>query len=48
MKYADLRDFMSQLEAMGELRRLDEPVSPKLELTAIGDKLLRSAGPALL
>jgi 4-hydroxy-3-polyprenylbenzoate decarboxylase len=48
MKYADLRDFMAQLEAMGELRKLAEPVSPHLELTAIGDKLLRSGGPALL
>jgi 4-hydroxy-3-polyprenylbenzoate decarboxylase len=48
MKYADLRDFMAQLEAQGELRKLAEPVSPHLELTAIGDKLLRSGGPALL
>jgi len=48
MKYSDLRDFVGQLEGMGELRKLAEPVSPKLELTAIGDKLLRSAGPAVL
>ena len=48
MKYRDLRDFMTQLEALGELRRLHDPVSPKLELTAIGDKLLRSGGPAVL
>ena len=48
MKYADLRDFMTQLEAMGELQKLAQPVSPHLELTAIGDKLLRSGGPALL
>jgi 4-hydroxy-3-polyprenylbenzoate decarboxylase len=48
MKYADLRDFISQLESMGELRKLAEPVSPHLEMTAIGDRLLRSGGPALL
>ena len=48
MKYSDLRDFISQLEKLGELRKLTEPVSPRLELTAIGDKLLRSGGPALL
>jgi 4-hydroxy-3-polyprenylbenzoate decarboxylase len=48
MKYADLRDFMVQLEAMGELMTLGEPVSPRLELTAIGDRLLRAGGPALL
>ncbi len=39
---------MAQLEAQGELRKLGEPVSPHLELTAIGDRLLRSGGPALL
>jgi len=48
MKYKDLRDFMDRLTRAGELRKLDEPVSPRLELTAIGDKLLRTKGPALL
>jgi len=48
MKYRDLRDFVRQLEALGELRKLSEPVSPRLELTAIGDKLLRAGGPAVL
>ncbi|MBU6258546.1 MAG: UbiD family decarboxylase [Burkholderiales bacterium] len=48
MKYRDLRDFLSQLEGLGELRKLHEPVSPRLEMTAIGDKLLRAGGPALL
>ena len=48
MKYKDLRDFVRQLEALGELKRLSEPVSPRLELTAIGDKLLRAGGPAVL
>jgi 4-hydroxy-3-polyprenylbenzoate decarboxylase len=48
MKYRDLREFMDGLERRGELRRLREPVSARLELTAIGDKLLRAGGPALL
>jgi 4-hydroxy-3-polyprenylbenzoate decarboxylase len=48
MKYRDLRDFMAQLESQGELRKLAEPVSPVLEMTAIGDKLLRAGGPAVL
>ncbi len=48
MKYGDLRDFMLELEKLGELRRWSEPVSVHLELTAIGDKLLRTGGPALL
>ena len=48
MKYRDLRDFIRQLESLGELRKFSEPVSPRLEMTAIGDKLLRSGGPAVL
>ena len=48
MKYKDLRDFIQQLESLGELKKLSQPVSPHLEMTAIGDKLLRSAGPAVL
>ena len=48
MKYADLRDFMDQLERLGQLRKVSDPVSPRLEMTAIGDKLLRAGGPAVL
>ncbi len=48
MSYRDLRDFMAQLESMGELRRVDAEVSPKLEMTALCDRVLRSAGPAIL
>ncbi|MBA2710878.1 MAG: 4-hydroxy-3-polyprenylbenzoate decarboxylase [Tatlockia sp.] len=48
MKYADLRDFISQLELRGLLKRIDYPVSPFLEMTAISDRVLRSEGPALL
>ena len=47
MKYRDLRDFIDRLQAMGELRRIDEPVSPRLEMTAIADAVLRAGGPAL-
>ncbi|MDT8990441.1 4-hydroxy-3-polyprenylbenzoate decarboxylase [Curvibacter sp. APW13] len=48
MAYQDLRDFMAQLEAQGELRRVAAPVSPYLEMTALCDRTLRAAGPALL
>ncbi|MBP7580975.1 MAG: 4-hydroxy-3-polyprenylbenzoate decarboxylase [Vogesella sp.] len=48
MKYHDLRDFMSQLEAQGELKRITHPVSPHLEMTEIGDRVLKAGGPALL
>src|SRR5512140_1048759 len=48
MGYRDLRDFMAQLEQAGELRRIGEPVSPHLEMTALCDRVLRAGGPALL
>ncbi|KAB2892345.1 MAG: 3-octaprenyl-4-hydroxybenzoate decarboxylase, partial [Burkholderiaceae bacterium] len=44
----DLRDFLARLEAAGELRRITEPVSPHLEMTALSDRVLRAGGPALL
>lgn len=48
MQYKDLRDFISQLERSGELRRIAQPVSPRLEMTEICDRLLRAEGPAVL
>lgn len=48
MKYSDLRDFLGQLERAGELRRIEVPVSPELEMTEICDRVLRAGGPALL
>lgn len=48
MKYGDLRDFISQLEAKGELVRLSESVDPVLEITEVCDRTLRSGGPAIL
>jgi 4-hydroxy-3-polyprenylbenzoate decarboxylase len=48
MKYKDLRDFVSRLETIGELRRISQPVSPRLEMTELCDRVLRAGGPALL
>ena len=48
MKYRDLREFLARLDAIGELKRVSAPVSPKLEMTEICDRALKSAGPALL
>ncbi|PSJ79883.1 4-hydroxy-3-polyprenylbenzoate decarboxylase [Neisseria iguanae] len=48
MKYKDLRDFITQLEAQGRLKRISTPVSPELEMTEIADRVLRAEGPALL
>ncbi len=48
MKYKDLRDFLSQLEKQGELKRITAEVDPNLEMTEISDRVLRQGGPALL
>ncbi|MFA7349834.1 MAG: 4-hydroxy-3-polyprenylbenzoate decarboxylase [Methylotenera sp.] len=48
MAYHDLRDFITQLEQMGELKRIKSPVSPYLEMTELCDRTLRAGGPALL
>ncbi len=48
MAYRDLREFLAQLEARGELRRIAQPVDPRLEMTAICDRVLKQGGPALL
>ena len=48
MKYADLRDFLAQLENRGLLKNIDYPVSPNLEMTVVSDRVLRAGGPALL
>ncbi len=48
MKYRDLRDFIRQLEQLGELKRIQLEVDPYLEMTEICDRTLRQGGPALL
>jgi 4-hydroxy-3-polyprenylbenzoate decarboxylase len=48
MSYRDLREFLAQLEAQGELKRIATPVSPRLEMTEICDRVLRAGGPALV
>jgi len=48
MIYHDLRDFIAQLEKMGELKRMAVAVDPRLEMTEIADRVLRAGGPALL
>jgi 4-hydroxy-3-polyprenylbenzoate decarboxylase len=48
MKYHDLRDFIAQLEKLGELKRVSLPVSTHLEMTEICDRVLRAQGPAVL
>ena len=48
MQYDDLRDFIAQLEKIGELKRVAVEVDPVLEMTEICDRVLRAGGPAIL
>ncbi|MCX7153230.1 MAG: UbiD family decarboxylase, partial [Proteobacteria bacterium] len=48
MTYHDLRDFIAQLQAQGELKRVAVAVSPQLEMTEICDRVLKAGGPAIL
>jgi len=48
MAYEDLNDFLRVLENEGELVRIAEPVSPRLEITEITDRVTKAGGPALL
>lgn len=43
-----LRAFVERLEAAGELHRIKVPVSPRLEITEITDRISKAGGPALL
>ncbi len=48
MAYADLREFLRDLEQQEQLLRVTEAVDPHLESTALCQKSLRAGGPALL
>jgi 4-hydroxy-3-polyprenylbenzoate decarboxylase len=48
MPFASLRDFVSHLEAAGDLVRVSEPVSTVLEMTEIQTRVLAEGGPAIL
>jgi 4-hydroxy-3-polyprenylbenzoate decarboxylase len=48
MAYSSLRDFIDKLEKTGRLVRVKEAVSPKLEMTQIGKRLIEEGGPAVL
>jgi 4-hydroxy-3-polyprenylbenzoate decarboxylase len=53
--YTDLRDWIKQLDKAGELKRIREAVSPKLEMAEVADRVAKlgkgtakAGGPALL
>lgn len=48
MAFSDIQSFLRLLEERGELIRVREPVSRKLEITEIADRLVKAGGPAVL
>lgn len=48
MAYNGFQDFLRKLERKGELKRIQEPVDPILEITEIADRVVKAEGPALL
>ena len=48
MAYNSLRDFIDKLEKTGRLVRVREEISPILEMTEIGTRLIAAGGPAVL
>ena len=47
-RFEDLRSFLSALQGRDELRQVDTPVDPRLEITEVCQRTLRREGPALL
>ncbi len=50
MAYNDFQAFLDRLEREGELKRIDEPIDPYLEITEVADRVMKmpGGGPALL
>ncbi len=46
--YRSLREFITHLESVGELKRVSQSVDPNLEVTEVCRRTLRTGGPALL
>jgi 4-hydroxy-3-polyprenylbenzoate decarboxylase len=48
MAYYDLRDFADELRKAGDLKEIDVPISPNLEMTEVSRRVLEKDGSALL
>jgi len=48
MAYESLQDFVDHLDRIGELKRISYRADPRLEITEITDRVVKSGGPALL
>jgi len=46
--YPDLRSFLDRLRSNGDLRIIDAPVDPRLEIAEIHRRVIAAGGPALL
>jgi len=44
MAYRGLQDFIAALDRAGELKRIGAQVDPKLEISAIADRIMREPG----
>lgn len=48
MAYRDFQHFLDALRSAGELKTIEEPLSPYLEITEVADRVMKADGPALL
>ncbi len=48
MSYRGLHDFLKELDRRSDLKRIAEPVSPRLEMTEVAHRAFLRGGPALL
>jgi 4-hydroxy-3-polyprenylbenzoate decarboxylase len=48
MPFDTLQDFIRTLDKRGELKRISYPLSPRLEMTEVADRVVKAGGPALL
>jgi 4-hydroxy-3-polyprenylbenzoate decarboxylase len=44
MAYDNFQEFLNRLEREDELRRIAEPLSPRLEITEVADRVMKSPG----
>src|ERR1700690_421306 len=44
MAFESFRDFVAQLDRVGELKRISQPVATELEITELADREMKSPG----
>ncbi len=48
MALRDIREFIALIERQGQLRRVSEPLDPKLEIGEVADRVSKAYGPGLI